>query len=470
MAVPESIGTAGPAPPDSAGATLAGFTQSLQSSTMILHRESGPVHGGADTPPLPVADVAVVGAGAAGLFAATWAGRTHSAGGRPAAVVGLDGARKLGAKILVSGGGRCNVTHWKVDEHDFAGSTPPAIRKVLGRFPVAKTVDFFKVAGVEFYREADTGKLFPATDSARSILDALLREAGAAGVRLVHPAKVTAITREEDRFRVDTTAGPMSSRRVILSTGGKSLPKSGSDGSGFELARALGHSITAPVVPALVPLVLPADHFVRSLTGLALPCRFTLLSSKGKPVATSLGSTLCTHTGLSGPATLDISRHWLVSRVADPAARLMLDWLPEILEAPLEQMLLECGAKGALSILRQHLTERLARHLCTAAGAPPTGDLPREARRRLVTATKAMELVVVGDRGFTIAEATAGGVPLAEVRLDSMESRLCPGLHFAGEILDVDGRIGGFNFQWAWASGFVAGTAAVREGPVHPRH
>ena len=367
-----------------------------------------------------------------------------------------------GRRSSSRGGGRCNVTHWRVDERDFAGSTSPAIRKVLGRFTVEQTIAFFASAGVGFYREADTGKLFPESDSARSILDALLRGAREAGAALLYPAKVTLLERDGDRFRLGTTAGPVTARKVILCTGGKSLPKSGSDGSGFALATMLGHSITAPVVPSLVPLVLPADHFIRALTGLALPCRFTLLSWKGKPVATSMGSTLCTHTGLSGPATLDISRHWLVSRVTDPAARLLLDWLPEIPEAHLEQMLLEMGAKGAISVLRKHLTERLAQHLCAAAAAPPTGDLPREARRRLVAAVKGLELPVVGDRGFTIAEATAGGVPLSEVRLDSMESRICPGLHFAGEVLDVDGRIGGFNFQWAWASAFVAGTAAGR--------
>ena len=430
---------------------------------MILPRETVPEGPLTAAPPRrQETDVAVVGVGAAGLFAATWAGRTQAESGRPLSVVGIDGVRKLGAKILVSGGGRCNVTHWRVDERDFAGSTAPAIRKVLGRFPVEKTIAFFASAGVAFYREADTGKLFPESDSARSILDALLREADAAGVRLVHPAKVTHIERDGDRFGLDTSAGTVSARKVILCTGGKSLPKSGSDGSGFALASMLGHSITAPVVPALVPLVLPADHFIRAITGLALPCRFTLLSSQGKPVATSVGSTLCTHTGLSGPATLDISRHWLVSRDTEPGARLLLDWLPDTPADGVEQMLLGSGAKGALPVLRQHLTERLVRQLCTAADAPPTGDLPREARRRLVSAVKGLELPVVGDRGFTIAEATAGGVPLSEVRLDTMESRICPGLHFAGEVLDVDGRIGGFNFQWAWASGFVAGTAAAR--------
>ena len=430
---------------------------------MILPRETAPESAPLEPPRIPTqTDVAVVGVGAAGLFAATWAGRAQATAGRTAAVVGIDGARKLGAKILVSGGGRCNVTHWRVDERDFAGSTPPAIRKVLGRFTVEQTIAFFASSGVAFYREADTGKLFPESDSARSILDALLRGAGEAGATLLYPAKVTLIERDGDRFRLDTTAGPVSARKVILCTGGKSLPKSGSDGSGFALASMLGHSITAPVVPSLVPLVLPADHFIRALTGLALPCRFTLLSPRGKPLATSMGSTLCTHTGLSGPATLDISRHWLVSRVTDPAARLLLDWLPDTPADAVEQMLLESGAKGALSVLRQHLTERLARQLCTAAAAPATGDLPREARRRLVAAVKGLELPVVGDRGFAIAEATAGGVPLSEVRLDTMESRICPGLHFAGEVLDVDGRIGGFNFQWAWASGFVAGSAAAR--------
>ncbi len=408
-------------------------------------------------------DVVVVGTGAAGLFAATWAARGQVAAGRMASVVGLDSARKPGAKILVSGGGRCNITHWQVTDADFAGSTAPAIRKVLGRFPVERTVAFFAAAGVDFYREADTGKLFPTTDSARTVLEALLREANAAGASLIHPAGVTSLTRDGNRIRIESSAGEVRARRVILCTGGQSLPKSGSDGSGWALARSLGHSLSAPIVPALVPLVLPGDHWIRELTGLALPCAFTLLSGKGKAVAGSRGSTLCTHTGLSGPATLDISRHWLVSRSTDPDALLLIDWLPGQSADTLEQALLQGGGGGALSVLRRSLSERLARHLCAAAAAPTAGDLPRDARRRLVAAVKAMPLPIAGDRGFTVAEATAGGVPLAEVRLETMESRICPGLHLAGEVLDVDGRIGGFNFQWAWASGFVAGTAAGGE-------
>jgi predicted Rossmann fold flavoprotein len=406
-------------------------------------------------------DILVVGAGAAGLFAATWAGRTAAAAGESLSIVAVDGAKKIGAKILVSGGGRCNITHHAVSETDFAGGTPPAIRKVIRRFTVADTVRFFEESGVEFYREADTGKLFPVTDSSRTILDALVREAVATGVRLLHPARVTAISRTEAGFRVTTSAGEVLAKRVILCTGGKSLPKSGSDGSGFDLVRSLGHSLTDPIVPALVPLVLPAEHWITSLSGLALPATLALRSGSGKRLHATTGSTLCTHRGLSGPAVLDISRHWLVARHADPAATLSINWLPEESAESIDRLLIDGQRRGALAVLRQRLTERLARCLCEQAGAATTGDLTRDARRAVAAAVVATPLPIIGDRGFTVAEATAGGVPLTEIRLETMESRISPGLHFAGEVLDVDGRIGGFNFQWAWASGYVAGESAA---------
>jgi predicted Rossmann fold flavoprotein len=409
-----------------------------------------------------IADILVIGAGAAGLFAATWAGRTAAAAGKTLAIVAVDGARKLGAKILVAGGGRCNVTHHTVSEVDYAGATPPAIRKVLRRFGVDDTTRFFREAGVEFYREADTGKLFPVTDSSRTVLDALVREARAAGARLVHPARVSGLERDATGFVATTDAGPIRSRRVILCTGGRSLPKSGSDGGGFQLARSLGHSLTDPIVPALVPLRLPAGHWITSLSGLALPATLTLRAGSGRRLFATTGSTLCTHLGLSGPAVLDASRHWLVARHADPAASLSINWLPGESEASIDRLLLEGQRRGALAVLRERLTERLARCLCDSASASATGDLTRDARKSLVAAVIGTPLPIIGDRGFTVAEATAGGVPLSEIRLETMESRICPGLFFAGELLDVDGRIGGFNFQWAWASGFVAGEAAAQ--------
>ena len=410
-------------------------------------------------------DILVIGAGAAGLFAAAWAGRTAAAAGRPLTVTAVDSARKLGAKILVAGGGRCNVTHERVAEGDYAGSTPPAIRKVLRRFPVADTVAFFEAAGVDLKTE-DTGKLFPTSDSARTVLDALVREATRAGARLMHPARVTALVRAGAGFVATSDAGEFAARRVILCTGGKSLPKSGSDGTGLELARSLGHSLTSPIVPALVPLVLPAGHWITALSGLTLPAEITLKSATGKKLFTTTGSTLCTHVGLSGPAILDASRHWLVERAADPGVTLWLNWLPGETPESLDRLLVEGQRRGALAILRERLSDRLARALCEHAAAPPTGDLARDARRRLAALATATPLAITGDRGYTVAEATAGGVPLAEVRLETMESRICPGLSLAGEVLDVDGRIGGFNFQWAWATGFVAGCSAAGPPPT----
>ena len=412
-------------------------------------------------------DVAVVGAGAAGLFASIWAGRSLGAGGgaadAPARVLALDGAARLGAKILVAGGGRCNVTHWQVDERDYAGSTAPAIRKVLRRFGVDRTVGFFAELGVELKRE-ETGKLFPVTDDAHTVLDALLRAAREAGAALSHPDRVRAVAPVDGGFVVEGDRGLVHARRVVLCTGGKALPKSGSDGAGLDIARSLGHTVTDLLVPALVPLRLAEGHWIRALSGLTVPAELVLRSGTGKRLCAYADSTLCTHFGLSGPSVLNVSRHWTVARDADPGVRLELCWLPGTDAEAADAWLV--GAKGRAmgALLRERLPERLARALCEAAGVDPSStaqQLARERRRGLAQLLAATPLPVEGDRGFTFAEATAGGVPLAEVRLETMESRLVPGLHLAGEVLDVDGRIGGFNFQWAWASGFVAGSSAA---------
>ena len=407
-------------------------------------------------------DVIVVGAGAAGLFAAIHAGR---AGAR---VLALDGAKTLGAKILVAGGGRCNVTHHAVDEKAYAGSSPNAIKNVLRRYGVAETVKFFEAYGVELKRE-DTGKLFPTTDDAHTILDALLQAARDAGVEIRHPQRVTAIERAPEGspvggFIVRGDWGEARAPRVILATGGKALPKSGSDGVGYDFARALGHTVTDHVLPALVPLILPGTHPLRALSGLTLPATLSLRSSTGKVLKEFTNSLLCTHFGLSGPCALDISRYWRAAILEDSGAGLFANFIAGEREDTLDAKLLASRAANPLAFLREHVPERLARALCEIAAVDPVANLrqlTRDQRRALARAACALPLHVEGDRGFTYAEVTMGGVPLAEVKLDTMESRACPGLHLAGEILDVDGRIGGFNFQWAWASGFIAGGAAA---------
>jgi predicted Rossmann fold flavoprotein len=400
-------------------------------------------------------EVAVVGAGAAGLMAAIQAGR-H---GRR--VVALDGARRLGAKILVAGGGRCNVTHDRVDESAFAGSSPAAIRKVLRRFDVPQLVSFFADLGVELKRE-ETGKLFPVGDRARTVLDALLRAARDAGAELRHPFRVATVVRSGAGFLLAGPAGTLRAARVVLTPGGRSLPKSGSDGHGYEIARSLGHSLTR-VFPGLVPLTLPQGHVLRALSGLSAPARVELRSGSRRRLAAFSDALLCTHFGISGPAVLDISRYWIAAGQDDPGAHLVVDWLPDLPASALDARLREPGPRSIGARLAESLPERLARALCLEADvdpATPAHRLTRDARRALVRNAKEMPLPLTGDRGYDFAEVTAGCVPLSELRLETLESRLCPGLYLAGEICDVDGRIGGYNFQWAWASGFVAGVTA----------
>jgi predicted Rossmann fold flavoprotein len=405
-------------------------------------------------------DVAIVGAGAAGLMAAIWAGRT----GARRSVVVLDGAARPGAKILIAGGGRCNVTHDVVDEQAFAGSSRHAIRKVLRRFDVPETVAFFRELGVTLKRE-DTGKLFPTTDRAQTVLDALLGAARAAGVVLRHPWRVEAVERDDEGFVLTGPSGTLRARSVVLATGGRSVPKTGSDGHGYAIARALGHTITARVFPALVPLTLPRGHFLTALAGVSARVTLEVRAASGKRLARFTDPLLCTHFGVSGPVVLDASRYWIDARADDPGAVLTVGWLPDETLASIDAWLQELGAASPGRRLHARLPERLARALCVEAGVDPSAPghgLTRERRRALATLLAEMPLPVTGDRGFTHAEVTAGGVPLTELQLATMASRVVPGLYLCGEICDVDGRIGGYNFQWAWASGYTAGVSLGR--------
>jgi predicted Rossmann fold flavoprotein len=349
-----------------------------------------------------------------------------------------------------------------VDETAYAGGSPKAIRKVLKRFDVPETRALFSELGVELKRE-ETGKLFPVTNKARTVLDALLRGAAEAGVEVRHPWRVETVEREAQGFRLAGPAGSLHARAVILATGGKSLPKSGSDGHGYELARHLGHTITPRLLQALVPLLLPKGHPLTALSGLATPARLEAQGPTGKRLKAFVGPVLLTHFGLSGPCVLDVSRYLLDAREDDARARLVADWLPDRERAEVDRRLLDLRGENPAVWLSTRLPTRLAHTLCATAGVDPKArrvDLTKGARQALLTAIKAMVLPVEGPRGWNVAEVTAGGVPLSEVRLETMESRRCPGLYLCGEILDVDGRIGGFNFQWAWSSGYVAGLSA----------
>jgi len=408
-------------------------------------------------------DIAIVGAGAAGLMAAISAGREAQRRKSPLRIAAFDGARRIGAKILVAGGGRCNVTHHQVGEESYAGGSSNTIRKVLRRFDVEQTVDFFRNMGVKLKRE-ETGKLFPVTDSARTILDALLKAAADAKAELRHPERINAVRRTDGGFLLEGDLGDVRCRRLILACGGKALPKSGSDGAGYAMAKALGHSVTPRVFPALVPLVLEKSCILRSLSGITLHTRIELRSGTGRRLKSFTNSTLCTHFGLSGPSVMDISRYFTAARFEDAEAGLFACWLPDEERSSVDVQLQSLGKRSIGRWLRELLPERLAEAVFETADVDSSTaghQLGRDARRRFLDALFEMPLPVTSDRGFTHAEVTAGGIPLNEIKASSMASSRCEGLHLCGEICDVDGRIGGYNFQWAWASGHVAGIHTV---------
>ena len=403
----------------------------------------------------------VIGAGAAGLAAAIFAAEKNP----QARIVVLDGAESIGAKILISGGGRCNVTHFEVEPSDFNGSRN-IVRNVLAAFDVEATVKWFAALGVELKRE-ETGKLFPVTDSARTVLEALLRRCTELGITVSASRRVERVARLDGGFSIEDGKGVSETERLILATGGRSLPRTGSDGSGFEIARSLGHSVS-DTHPALVPLVLDGAMFHAELSGVSQRVELSTFAG-GKLIDRRGGSMLWTHFGVSGPVVLDASRHWVVAHARGEDVRMSCSFTPgDDFERVDAWLRLQADERPRLTLARclaQRLPERLAPLLIGHVRCDPNaplGQLPREHRRAVTHALTALELPVLRDRGWNFAEVTAGGVPLEEINFRTMESRPVPGLYLIGEILDCDGRIGGFNFQWAWATGFIAGHAATR--------
>jgi len=408
-------------------------------------------------------DIAIIGAGAAGLAAGIFAGEAAVAMPVPFKIALLDGAASIGAKILVSGGGRCNVTHAQVGPQDFTPSSP-VVRNILAAFPIQATCDWLASMGVDLKRE-DTGKLFPVTDKARTVLHALTTRCRELNVAILTNHRVSAVL-AKDGFVVRHEQGELHARRVIMATGGRSLPRTGSDGYGWELVRRLGHRVTDGH-PALVPLVLAHTMFHAELSGLSLDAELTTVID-GKQVDRRTGSLLWTHFGVSGPVVMDASRFWTMASAHGVPVTIHCNFLPGMGFDDADKLVLaQMETRPKLSVgktLAQQVPERLATALCMYAGIDPAtqaGRLSRESRRRLIHALTNLPLPVLRDRGWNYAEVTAGGVPLDEITYRTMESRKVPGLHLIGEMLDCDGRIGGFNFQWAWATGYLAGRGAV---------
>jgi predicted Rossmann fold flavoprotein len=406
--------------------------------------------------------VIIIGAGAAGLATAIFAKRAAS----DLSVRCLDGATKIGAKILVSGGSRCNVTNRVVSERDFWGGSSRVVRNVLRAFPADRAAAFFEALGVKLHEEED-GKLFPDSNRSRTVLDALLAEAERLGVTVEAGRRVASLGREQDGFRIETSDGSgYYADVVVIATGGRSLPKTGSDGFGYELGRRLGHGYVE-TTPALAALVLQGDRQVR-LAGVSLDAVLSLRVD-GVVVTRVEGSLLWTHFGMSGPVALNMSRHWHRARLAGQGVEVRLNVCPGETFGSLEQWWRAQERPRALvsTVLATRVPASVADAWITASGIDPEttlAHLSKTDRRRLLHGLLDAPLTVVDSRGYAYAEVTAGGIPLDEIDPATMQSRQCAGLFLVGEILDVDGRLGGFNFQWAWSSGWVAGQAIAKAG------
>lgn len=413
-------------------------------------------------------DAIVVGGGAAGLWAA------GTAAERNKHVLVLEKNNKAGVKILMSGGTRCNITH-NCDNRKIAeafGKHGRVLLSVLSRLSPQDVVREFEAEGVATKIE-DTGKVFPVSDHAIDVRDAVVRRLARHGAELITGCAVDSVRPSSKGEGFDVTAHTASTtlelwtKTVLITTGGLSYRECGTTGDGYAWAEGMGHSIV-PLRPALTPLVSNAA-WVHELSGLTLDDALVtahLTSENGAAVKvernTSRGGFLWTHTGCSGPTAMNVSRCFS-DRTEQDQLYLRIDLLPNQSLAECEQWLLDEAHKSnrAIStVLSQRIPKRLAISILDRLGAvhdPHMAELPRKLRIQILESLKGCSVPIHGTRGYPKAEVTAGGVALGEVNFQDMQSRKHPGLFFAGEILDLDGPIGGFNFQAAWSTGHTAG-------------
>jgi predicted Rossmann fold flavoprotein len=406
--------------------------------------------------------VVVIGAGAAGSMAAIFA----AAGGAETTL--LERTRDGGRKILISGGGRCNVLPMHLDESRFiTDSSPNVLRKMLRSWPLPEQIAFFEnELGLPLAEEPESAKLFPRSNKARDVRDGLLAYATRAGARLRMSSTVLGFAPIDGAWRIDLEdAPPIDADAVILATGGLSVPNTGSQGLGLHELTRLGHDIH-PVYAALTPLTAASSPFTE-LSGVSLRVTITAHDERASRSATATGGFLFTHRGYSGPSVLDVShvavRSRLQSSESSTLARVTVKWTA-LDAAAWETALRPQGSRAVAGVLRALLPDRLAAVLLMLADVEPTrllAELRRDERLRLIGMLVAGTLPWTGDEGYQKAEVTGGGMSLAEVHPRTMESRRHPGLYVCGEVLDAFGPVGGYNFYWAWATGRAAGRGAA---------
>ncbi len=407
---------------------------------------------------MSVWDVAIVGGGPAGLMAAARAAE------RGRKTILLEKNREPGVKILISGGTRCNLTH-ATDARGIVEAFGPAgrfLHSALATLSPEQVVDLFAAEGVPTKIEPG-GKVFPRSDRAADVRAAPMRRAGRSGCTLAMGEPLVDVVRIDAGFQLLSPRRRIEAKKLVLATGGQSYPACGTTGEGYRWAAALGHRIVPPHT-ALVPITTHAP-WVLALQGVTLPDVLVQVVGRGKAkcLARSRGAMLFTHFGLSGPVILDISH--AVSGSPQPSALLLrCDLLPDLttddFDARLAEKTVGAGRKQVATLLESWLPHRLCETLVGLAGMPPersAAEFSKADRRQLVQTVKRLDIPVAGTMGFRKAELTAGGVSLAEVDSRTMQSKIVAGLYFAGELLDLHGPVGGYNFQAAFSTGWLAG-------------
>jgi predicted Rossmann fold flavoprotein len=388
-------------------------------------------------------DVAVIGGGAAGLMCAIEAGK------RGRRVLVIEHSERVGKKILISGGGRCNFTNLNVTPENFLSANPHFCKSALARYTQRDFIELVERHGIA-YHEKELGQLF-CDQSAKLIVKMLTDECRQAGVRITTDCNVTSVERATAGLLIKTSRGSVPTSSLVVASGGLSVPKMGATRFGYELAKKFGHRIV-PTRAGLVPLIFGPDEMVRyrDLSGVSLPVQ---VSCRRQSFANSM---LFTHRGISGPAILQISSYW------QSGDALTVNLLPLTDSSDWLKKRQASRADAELkTVLSEFLPKRLAQRLCEGGldSRPLRQYAPRELRK-VCERLQSWHFLPNDTEGYRTAEVTIGGINTDDLSSTTMESKLVPGLYFIGEVVDVTGHLGGFNFQWAWSSGWAAGQVA----------
>jgi len=406
--------------------------------------------------------VCVIGAGPAGLMAAIFSAEAGSS------TTVIEANTSAGRKLLLTGAGRCNITH-QAEPAELVrkfGAKGRFLSFCLYQYPPQYVQDFFAGLGLRLKIEKD-GCVFPVSDRAGDVRDVLVERAKRLGVRFLYGRRVSGIVKEEGAFIVRTAKEPVYAEKLIVATGGLSWPKTGSTGDGYRFARETGHTIVEPKA-SLVPLVTRED-WPKQLAGTAVE-DVRVLARINKKKITTAGAIIFTEDGIGGPAVLNMSRY-LTDYL--PAGRtpigISLDLAPQVIEVELETQITKLMAanpkKKVVNVLAEFVPKRLSAELCRQAGCGDelaAGQLKKDVRKKLVRFLKALPISVVSTRPIDEATVTHGGVSVTEIEPKTMESKICPGLFFAGEVIDADGPCGGYNLQMCWSTGALAGRSAAK--------